>query len=57
MILSAVLAPEEGDAHNVFVNGTVMSPGSEDYSLSPASELVDQFRRFLDSQVQVSESA
>ena len=57
MILSAILAPEEGDAHNVFVNGTVMSPGSEDYNLSPASELVDQFRRFLDSQVQVSESA
>jgi hypothetical protein len=36
MILSAILAPEEGDAHNVFVNGTVMSPGSEDYNLSPA---------------------
>jgi hypothetical protein len=57
MILFAVMEPEEGDAHNVFVNGTVMSPGSEDYNLSPASELVDQFRRFLDSQVQVSEGA
>ena len=34
-----------------------MSPGSEDYNPPPAPELVDQFRRFLDSQVQVSEGA
>jgi hypothetical protein len=47
----------KGDTHNVLVDGTVMSPGSEDYNLSPASELVDQFRRFLGSQVQVSEGA
>jgi hypothetical protein len=53
----AVMEPEEGDAHNVFVDGTVMSPGSEDYNLSPASELVDQFRRSLDSEVQLSEGA
>jgi hypothetical protein len=33
-----------------------MSLGSEDYNLSPASELVDQFRQFLDSLVQVSEA-
>jgi hypothetical protein len=57
MILFAVMEPEEGDAHNVFVDGTVMSLGSEHYNLSPASELVDQFHRFLDSQVQVSEGA
>jgi hypothetical protein len=57
MILFAVMEPEEGDANNVFVDGTVMSPGSEDYNLCPASELVDQFRRFPDSQVQVSEGA
>jgi hypothetical protein len=25
----------------------LMSPGSEDYNLPPAPELVDQFRRFL----------
>jgi hypothetical protein len=57
MILFAVMEPEEGDAHNVFVDGTLMSPGSEDYTLSPASELVDPFRRFLGNQVQVSEGA
>jgi hypothetical protein len=31
MILFAVMEPEEGDAHNVFVDGMLMSPGSEDY--------------------------
>jgi len=34
-----------------------MSAGVEDYSLPPTPEFVDQFRRFLDSQVQVSEGA
>lgn len=48
-VLFAVMEPEEGDARNVFVDGKVISPGSEDKNLSPASELVDQFRRFLDS--------
>jgi hypothetical protein len=57
MILFAVMEPEEGDAHNVFVDGMLMSPGSEDYNLPPAPELVDQFRRFLDSQVQAPEGA
>jgi hypothetical protein len=57
MILFAVMEPEEGDAHTVFVDGMLMSPGSEDHNLPPAPELVDQFRRFLDSQVQVSEGA
>jgi hypothetical protein len=49
MIPFAVMGPEEGEAHNVFVDGILMSPGSEDYNLPPAPELVDQFRRFLDS--------
>lgn len=55
MILFALTEPEVGDAHNVFVDGMLMSQGSEDYSLPPAPELVDNFRRFLDSQVQVSD--
>ena len=55
MILFAVMEPEERDAHSVFVDGMLMSPGSEDYNLPPAPELVDQFCRFLDSQVQVSD--
>jgi hypothetical protein len=29
MILFAVTEPEEGDAHNIFVDGMLMSPGSE----------------------------
>jgi len=49
------MEPEDDDVHNVFVDGMLMSPGSEDYNLPPAPELVDQFRRFLGSQVQVSE--
>lgn len=57
MILFALLEPAEGDAHNVFVDGMLMSSGSEDYKLPPAPELVDGFRRFMDSRVQVSERA
>jgi hypothetical protein len=56
-ILFAVMEPEEGDAHTVFVDGMLVSPGGEDHNLPPAPESVDQFRRFLDSQVQVSEGA
>ena len=41
MILPAVMEPEEGDAHNVFIDGMLTSPGSEDYNLPPALELVD----------------
>ena len=33
MILFAVMEPEEGDAHSIFVDGMLMSPGSEDYNL------------------------
>jgi hypothetical protein len=38
MILFAVMEQEEGDAHNVFVDGMLMSPGSEDYNLPPARD-------------------
>jgi hypothetical protein len=51
------MEPDEGDAHNVFADGMLMSPGSEDYELPPAPGLLDQFRRFLDSQVQVPQGA
>jgi hypothetical protein len=57
MMLFAVMEPEKGDAHSVFVDGMLMSPGSEGYNLPPAPELIDQFRRSLDSQVHVSEGA
>jgi len=57
MILFALMEPEKGDAHNVFVDGMLMSPGSEDYCLPPVPELLDQFRRFLDSQIRVRQGA
>jgi len=57
MILFALMEPEEGDAHNVFVDGMLMSPGNEDYKVPPPPWLVDKFRQFLDRQVQVSQGA
>ena len=54
MILFALMEPEDGDAHNVFVDGMLMSPGSEEYRVPPAPELLNQFREFFDSQVQLS---
>lgn len=56
MILFAIMEPDEGDAHNVFVDGLLMSPGSEDYKVPPPPELIAEFRRFLDSQIPVSEA-
>jgi hypothetical protein len=51
MMLFALAEPSEGDDHNVFVDGRLMSPGSENYKLPSAPELLTEFRRFLDSQV------
>jgi hypothetical protein len=50
MMLFALAEPAEGDDHNVFVDGLLMSPGSENYKLPPDPELLTEFRRFLDSQ-------
>jgi hypothetical protein len=50
MMLFALAEPEEGDDHNVFVDGLLMSPGSENYKFPSAPELLTEFRRFLDSQ-------
>jgi len=57
MILFALMEPEEGDAHNVFVDGMLMSPGSEDYKVPPPLRLLECLRQFLDRQVGVSEGA
>jgi hypothetical protein len=54
MILFALMEPDEGDAHNVFVDGMLMSPGSEDYKVPPAPEHLEKLRGFLDSQFQVT---
>jgi hypothetical protein len=53
MILFALMEPEEGDERTVFVDGLLMSPGSESYKLPPSVEFVDELRRFLDGQIQV----
>ena len=50
MILFAFMEPDDGDAHNVFVDGMLMSPGSEDYKVAPPPGVLDEFRRFMDSQ-------
>jgi hypothetical protein len=57
MILFALMEPEGGDAHNVFVDGMLISSGSEDYKEPPPPGLLEQFRRFLDGQVEVSQGA
>ena len=41
MIPFALMEPNEGDAHNVFVDGMLMSPGSEDYKVRPPQGLLD----------------
>ena len=55
MMLFALVEPEEGDDHNVFADGLLMSPGSENYKLPPAPELLIEFRRFLDSKVPIEQ--
>ena len=57
MMLFALMEPEKGDDHNVFVDGLLMSSGCENYNSSPAPELLTEFRRFLDSQVPVEQTA
>jgi hypothetical protein len=50
LILFALTEPEEGDQHTVFVDGLLMSTGSESYRQPVPVEFVDELRRFLDSQ-------
>ena len=57
MILFALMEPDDGDAHNVFVDGMLMSLGSEDYKVAPPPGVLDEFRRFMDSRVQASDGA
>ncbi len=51
MILFALMEPEEGDAHTVFVDGLLMSSGSESYRQPVPVEFIDELRRFLVSQM------
>ena len=52
-ILFALMEPEDGDQHTVFVDGLLMSPGTENYKVPPPVEFADQFRRFLDAQLEI----
>jgi hypothetical protein len=57
MMLFALMEPEDGDDHNVFVDGLLMSSGCENYKLPRAPELLIEFRQFLDSQVPIEQGA
>ena len=51
MILFALVEPEGADHHSVFVDGLLMSSGTEDYKMPPPVELVHQLRSFLDARL------
>ena len=57
MILFVLMEPEDGDQHTVFVDGLLMSPGTENYKVPPPVEFADQFRRFLDAQLEITQDA
>jgi hypothetical protein len=57
MMLFALVEPQEGDDHNVFVDGLLMSPGNENYKVPPSPELLTEFRQFLDSQIPIEQGA
>ena len=50
MILFALMEPEGADHHTVFVDGLLMSPGTEDYKAGPPTECVRELRLLLDAQ-------
>jgi hypothetical protein len=52
MILFALMEPEGADHHSVFVDGLLMSPGTEDYKVPPPIGLVHELRSFLDAQLE-----
>ena len=53
-ILFALMEPEDGDQHTVFVDGLLMSPGTENYTVPPPVQFADQLRRFLDAQLEIT---
>ena len=57
MMLFALVEPGEGDDHNMFVDGLLMSPRSENYKLTRAPELLIGFRQFLDSRAPIEQGA
>ena len=53
MIFFALMEPEGADHHTVFVDGLLMSPGTEDYKGVPPTEFVHELRTFLDAQLEL----
>ena len=51
-IFFALMEPEDADHHTVFVDGLLMSPGTEDYTAAPPPEFVHELRLFLDAQLE-----
>ena len=47
--------PEGSDHHTVFVDGLLLSPGSEEYRTRPPIELAEQLRVFMDDQFEFME--
>jgi hypothetical protein len=53
MILFALMEPEGNDHHTVFVDGLLMSPGTEDYKAELPAEFVHELRSFFDAQLEL----
>ena len=49
MIFFALMEPEDGDKHTIWVDDLLMSPGTESYKVPPPVEFTDHFRRFFDA--------
>ncbi len=57
MILFALMEPEGADHHTVFVDGLLMSAGTENYKVPPPIELEHQLRSFLDAKLELAKRA
>jgi hypothetical protein len=57
MILFALMEPEGADHHTVFVDGVLMSAGTENYKVPPPIELGHQLRSFLDAKLELAKRA
>jgi hypothetical protein len=57
MMLFAIVEPEECDYHNVFVDGLLMSPGSENYKFAPRSRAPNRVSPVLGCQVTIEQGA
>lgn len=53
MILFALVEPEDGDEHTIFVDDLLMSSGSENYKAPIPAEFTNEFRRFFDAQLEI----